>query len=364
MRLVLEEDAINTYAFKETTQRWLKLVDIETAEFYENEQAVLTIKANTKGLGATYYDTKTGKNVGKRNTGYQIKGTLSLETPSGFRYSKKFKGKIGPSQYAIGGSTSVPFEHVFYQQGSFAYTLAKMMQELFGFEVLLSASAWNHYYTNEVVKILMKESGGAAVEPLLTALKNDSPFVREAAVSHLGHVEDPRAVEPLISMLHDQNQQVRLAAARALGNFRDQRAVEPLINALSDSGDVAYRAAQALGNIKDGRAVGPLLAMARYQFKHVGAGHVLFSAPIKAVSQIGGPGLDSLLVCLNDNILRDEAIVYLGVAREKRAVAPLIALLYDDKTRRSAIMALGRMGDKRATAPLMSILGDQFHGQN
>lgn len=118
--------------------------------------------------------------------------------------------------------------------------------------------------------------GPRAVEPLITALEDENPNVRNAAAEALGKLGDPRAikplnialrdhkidtkgtealvklnvadaVEPLLEMLKDGNSDIRRTAAVSLGDLREARAVQPLITLLKDSnGDVRKAAATAL----------------------------------------------------------------------------------------------------------------------
>ena len=99
------------------------------------------------------------------------------------------------------------------------------------------------------------------VEPLLAALRDDNPDMRQAAAEALGNIGDMRGVEPLLAALKDENSQVRRAAALATGELGDMRAVEPLVVALKDETvDVRKVAARVLGKLGDTRAVKPLVA--------------------------------------------------------------------------------------------------------
>ncbi|MFN3699646.1 MAG: HEAT repeat domain-containing protein, partial [Dictyoglomus sp.] len=74
--------------------------------------------------------------------------------------------------------------------------------------------------------------------------------VRGAAAKALGEIKDKRAVEPLISALKDEDWYVREAAAYALGEIGDSRAVEPLISALKDKDEIfQFVAKEALKKI-------------------------------------------------------------------------------------------------------------------
>jgi hypothetical protein len=113
--------------------------------------------------------------------------------------------------------------------------------------------------------------GAPAVEPLLSALKDDDWRVRVGAARALGRIGDSRAVKPLLSALKDDDWHVRVAAATALGRIGDSRAVEPLIGALKDpGGPVRQSAAMALGQLGDGCAIEPIKAALEVEDKPTG----------------------------------------------------------------------------------------------
>lgn len=97
------------------------------------------------------------------------------------------------------------------------------------------------------------EIGGAAVEPLMTALKDTDAEVRAGAAATLGKLADTRAVEPLMDMLKDHDGTVREAVVEALSKFGEARAVEPLIDLLtSQTGAVRQAAASVLVSLYRG----------------------------------------------------------------------------------------------------------------
>lgn len=99
-----------------------------------------------------------------------------------------------------------------------------------------------------------------AVEALIEVLADryENEGVRWEAAKALGNISE--AVEPLIGLLKKTEEaKIRSYAAKALGNIRDRKAVEPLITALKDENDrVRVRAVEALGDIGDRRAIKPL----------------------------------------------------------------------------------------------------------
>ena len=63
------------------------------------------------------------------------------------------------------------------------------------------------------------------IDPLLAALKDRDPQVREKAAIGLAFRRDPRIIEPLLTAMDDSDSQVREKAAIALGASGDARAI-------------------------------------------------------------------------------------------------------------------------------------------
>jgi len=84
---------------------------------------------------------------------------------------------------------------------------------------------------------------------------------------------------------------------------------------------------------------------------------------LKALSSIGKPAVDLLIVALNDKNadIRKNAAEALGEIKDTRAINPLIASLGDEDTnvRKNAAEALGKIGDIRAIEPLVASLYDK-----
>ncbi len=84
----------------------------------------------------------------------------------------------------------------------------------------------------------------------LVDLKSDVAGTRWNAVSALGETGDPEVVPHLIPHLKDSNSFVRMAVARVFGDLNSPLAIEPLIDALEDDEPVVREAAmQALRTI-------------------------------------------------------------------------------------------------------------------
>ncbi|TAK34258.1 MAG: hypothetical protein EPO21_09935 [Chloroflexota bacterium] len=192
------------------------------------------------------------------------------------------------------------------------------------------------------------EIGSLAVEPLVAALRDNTPDVRKRAAKALGQICDARAVEPLVTALRDGDKGVGKGAANALNALGwrpgldasgawywvlkehwdrcveiGSPAVEPLGAALRDNTpDVRDRAAEAL-------------------------------------VKIGSPAVEPLVAALRDNDwdVRSRAAKALGMIGDHRAVEPLIAALRHDRNVGAAAEALGKMGSP-AVKPLIAALSD------
>ncbi|MHB8958934.1 MAG: HEAT repeat domain-containing protein [Candidatus Limnocylindrales bacterium] len=196
-------------------------------------------------------------------------------------------------------------------------------------------------------------TGSVAGEPLVAALGNWDPKVREAAAMALGRIGDARAVEALIGALGDQAGEVRWAAVESLGEIGDHRATEPLIAMLKD-GRMHAAAVAALGAIGDARAVEPLIADLDYVFQGWSAA--------SALEAIGEPSVIPLIAVLGSRStsVRQEASVTLGRIGDPRAFEPLLDALDDDDwdVRRNAATALvalyraGRISEAQRAAIL------------
>ena len=116
-------------------------------------------------------------------------------------------------------------------------------------------AAFNRGFIPAFFKAIVKVLG---MPPLISALKDEDEYVREAAVKALGEInpewreteEAKRKVPEFITALKDEDSVVRRAAAWALRELKDPRAVEPLITALKDEDwHVRMVAAEALKKI-------------------------------------------------------------------------------------------------------------------
>jgi len=213
--------------------------------------------------------------------------------------------------------------------------------------------------------------GKEATPWLLRLLKDGDEEVRMFSATILGDIRDPAAVDDLIDALNDTDDNVRHASAEGLGKIGDARAVHPLIDCLHQDFWIQYPAIIALGRIGDPSAIEHLLPLLDDE--------MLRQAVIESLGQIGDvaaiPALTGAL-SRSDPALRNDTIASLvniqRMAKPKGGCLPSIKhalsdgdlidhLLHclqdsDPEIRRNAVIALGWLKDKRAVAPLMALM--------
>lgn len=191
------------------------------------------------------------------------------------------------------------------------------------------------------------------IEPLIQALRDDSPAVRRIAAWALGELGDQKAIEPLRQRLSDSSAEVRAQAAQSLGDIANNEPVEDLITALKDAApQVRLRAAHALGDIGDPRAL-PALTTALNDTDQAIRAKAAWA--IKEV--IEGIGEDSLSEFAShpNPLIRERVAHRLGDERNRGSIPILIALLSDEASnvRNKAAWALGEIQSRDAVDALV-----------
>ena len=97
-----------------------------------------------------------------------------------------------------------------------------------------------------------------AVAPLLEALKNPDPQIRNNAIYLLGQIDDPSTLEPIRAMLNATSADVHWVVIQALGDMKDSRAISLLLDLLRHPDEkLRGYAARTLGEKRERRAVLP-----------------------------------------------------------------------------------------------------------
>lgn len=172
--------------------------------------------------------------------------------------------------------------------------------------------------------------GAVALEPLLSALRDQQCPNRRSVVEALTHIGDERVLKPLIGALKDSDPHVRVAAIEALGAIRDPRTAEPLTLALKDSDPlVRTAAANALGTMTDNGAIERLTASLK------DSNWSVRKASVEALGRLkDARGVESLSSLLKDpdHDVREAVIEALGQIMNRDAVEPLVAVLADPQS--------------------------------
>ncbi len=127
-----------------------------------------------------------------------------------------------------------------------------------------------------------------ALDPLITALRDEDTVVRTEAAAALGGLADRRAVEPLIRALYDAQWEVRSNAALSLGALADPAAIPHLITLLDDpSVEVRFWTARTLGDLSAAAALPALCRLAAADPGLTPEGSV-HDAAVQAIQAIAG----------------------------------------------------------------------------
>jgi len=110
--------------------------------------------------------------------------------------------------------------------------------------------------------------GRPSVPHLRTILLRSEDLSAIAATLALGRIGDPGAAPDLIRALHHHHDEVRRQAAMALGRMKVRAAIPELLNTLEDAdAPVRVAVANALGELHAREAIETLQSMATYDFQ-------------------------------------------------------------------------------------------------
>jgi HEAT repeat protein len=186
------------------------------------------------------------------------------------------------------------------------------------------------------------------VPPLLLALRDPDPGVREIAAQGLGYLGDPSTAPALGRALSDPEVGVRRRAAAALVTVPAKGAQKALEHAARHDPDPTVRryAVEALGWIEDDSVVPALIAATRDPQARVRRYAAMELGRRKATR-----ALDALLSLFDDPDpdVRWQATLAVGELRDKRAIDALVKALDDPapQVANAAERALQRLGIAR-----------------
>ncbi|MBM3238832.1 HEAT repeat domain-containing protein [Candidatus Poribacteria bacterium] len=211
-----------------------------------------------------------------------------------------------------------------------------------------------------------------AVELLFQHFKNESPEVREAAISALSVIGTTQVKEKALSLIRNVehsaevggDEMQRSCACQLLGSLRAIDATAPLIQACHDeSGMVREKAVVALGMLRAYTAEEPVLE--RSEGTVIELASDLEPAVRQAAAQVLGifkthSSIKKLVELLKDEVdwVRHYAAKSLGNSSDKTIVDYLIPLLDDSSpiVKIAAVESLGKIGDPKSVPSLLILL--------
>lgn len=186
-----------------------------------------------------------------------------------------------------------------------------------------------------------------AAQVAAAGLDDKSIRVRAAAVNAIGRLSQVDLTVNLLKAFADKNEFVRGQAAYAAGDTRGNQIIETRLMEIlrtDDSAAVCGAAVVALGVLKSETSVPDLVELLDY--KQQSKGLFRRSSKRRRIRE--------------NEFVRREAAVALGLIGDRRAVPVLIAQLNGERTpddvRREAARALGLIGDVSARAALQGAL--------
>ncbi len=230
-----------------------------------------------------------------------------------------------------------------------------------------SLEAAESYVRWQAAKALGEMKGEGAVEPLISALRDESEPVRELAAHSLGKIGDTKAVEPLLSLLPDKSSLVRQAVVEALGEMRDERAVPPLVKLLADR-EFQPGVAAALAQINKPELVSKALEENRFVLERGAFGQLteVHSSLGRAYMEAGNmrPALEQYLALVKNSDARRAYITSFsssGIERfsqREYALRNFVAMYHSEgKLKEIAAILEERLSEPPKDAALYDMLG-------
>jgi len=238
----------------------------------------------------------------------------------------------------------------------------KLGQRVLNRLVKICRSWFSGPWTKDTVLASLAQAGQPAIPALLRILRASDWYVRRAAATALGRMNNPQAVPALLWAFQDSISDVRRAAAEALGRMGASQAVPALLQALDNSDPVVREGvAYALGRMDAPQAVPALL-------RTLGdSDWVVRLEAARALGRMGAPqAVPALLQALEDSdpVVRKGAAFALWRIDDLQVAPALLRALEDSDSsvRRVTAMTLGWIGDPQAVPPLLRALEDSDSG--
>src|ERR1700683_4560350 len=208
-----------------------------------------------------------------------------------------------------------------------------------------------------IINVLARFNTPKVQQAVQKQLKDNSKFIRSAALSALARMDGPFDMPVLCNMLRDPEIEVQNKAVDVVIHANHPETVKYLVDVLKDENEYARRAAvevlNAVGTSKSVKYLLEVIADADWWVRTRAA---------DALGKIGGPRVvDAVLTLIKDENqdIRRAAIEILNQTKDERAVAQLIEATKDSDwwVSERAVDALAEIGSVKALPRFIEMLG-------
>jgi HEAT repeat protein/tRNA A-37 threonylcarbamoyl transferase component Bud32 len=199
---------------------------------------------------------------------------------------------------------------------------------------------------NKAVDVVVKANHPETVKYLVDVLKDENEYARRAAVEVLNVVGTSKSVKYLLEVIADSDWWVRTRAADALGKIGGPRVVDAVLTLIKDENqDIRRAAIEILNQTKDERAVAQLIEATRDKDWWVS------ERAVDALAEIGSTKALPRFI----DMLRGEAkslptvIRAIGKIGDQKSLEALLPMLSrpENEIKVEAISALAKLADER-----------------
>src|SRR5450631_3737497 len=200
---------------------------------------------------------------------------------------------------------------------------------------------------NKAVDVVVRANHPETVKYLVEVLKDENEYARRAAVEVLNALVTPKSVKFLLEVIADSDWWVRTRAADALGKIGGPRVVDAVLTLIKDDNqDIRRAAIEILNQTKDERAVAQLIEATK------DSDWWLSERAVDALAEIGStkslPRFIEMLGAGEPKSL-PTVIRAIGKIGDQKCIEHLLPLLQrpENEIKVEAIAALAKLADER-----------------
>jgi HEAT repeat protein/tRNA A-37 threonylcarbamoyl transferase component Bud32 len=208
-----------------------------------------------------------------------------------------------------------------------------------------------------IINVLARFNTPKVQQAVQKQLKDNSKFIRSAALSALARMDGPFDIVALCNMLRDPEIEVQNKAVDVIVHANDPDTVKHLVEVLKDENEYARRAAvEVLNVVGTSKSVKYLLEVI------ADSDWWVRTRAADALGKIGGPRVvDAVLALVKDDNqdIRRAAIEILNQTKDERAVAQLLEATKDPDwwVSERAVDALAEIGSTKSLPRFIEMLG-------